>query len=238
MPVGSMSPADIRRLCGVERIHAFTVLPTFDRCSVIDTKSWPYKGKFKTYPKFGHEARITSYAVVSEGMITLHHALRPTLVKLAPAGLIFAVDGNGLHLVRKSDGMDYHPSLLDWTAPDFARRVRKGLGDNRHRLLAMKKAQRLEAASKHRAARLARLMERDLPTTRVTLHDSRMAGNCIEGSLAFAERKLGLDRADILAASHLFTVSADRLLSVSNGDRPRVEAAVRLAWLRETTVAI
>jgi hypothetical protein len=95
------------------------------------------------------------------------------------------------------------------------------------------------------AARLARqqaseeaLFRRSLHNTRVTLMDSRKAGNCIEGSLQFAEKKLGISRQEILDAGYLFSVAADRLLKVANGDRPRVEAAIRVAYARETMVSI
>lgn len=73
---------------------------------------------------------------------------------------------------------------------------------------------------------------------RVTLEDSRRAGNCVEGSLAFAERKLGMSREEIVVAGHLFSVPANRLIAVANGDLPRIEAAIKIAWLRETTVSI
>jgi hypothetical protein len=63
--------------------------------------------------------------------------------------------------------MDYHPEDADWTAKDFATRVRKAMAANW--------AKRREAK---RAAKQA------------ALDDSRRAGNCVEGSLAFAERKL------------------------------------------------
>lgn len=72
----------------------------------------------------------------------------------------------------------------------------------------------------------------------VTLLDSRSAGNCVEGSLAFAERKLGIPRAEILSAGYLFSVPADRLLRVANGNTAQAEAAARDAWMRETTVCI
>jgi hypothetical protein len=87
-------------------------------------------------------------------------------------------------------------------------------------------------------AALAEVYQRGIATTRVTLLDSRLAGNCVEGSLAFAERKLGLSREDVIAAGYLLAVPASRLLAVANGDRTAVDRAIRMAWMRETTVSI
>ena len=95
-------------------------------------------------------------------------------------------------------------------------------------------AQRQEKAR----AQERKVFLRELHNVRVTLEDSRRAGNCIEGSLTFAERKLGIPRAEILGASYLFSVPAKRLLAVANGDRKRVEAAIQIAWQRETMVSI
>lgn len=239
MPVGPITPAQVRDLCRVERKREFETHATAGQCVVRETKSWPYKGAYKTWFKLTNEAYITSYAVVSENMVTLHHAIQPTVTHRAPAGMRFAVDGNGLHLKRQSDWMDYHPTFTEWySLVGFAGKVRKGMAENFKRRQALKKTERLNAANKKQAERIAKIMARDLMSTRVTLEDSRRAGNCVEGSLAFAERKLGISRAEILAASHLLGISAQRLLTVANGDRPKVEAAIKIAWLRETAVSI
>lgn len=86
--------------------------------------------------------------------------------------------------------------------------------------------------------RSAAIYERDLPTVCVTLADNRAAGNCVEGTLAFAERKLQIPREEILAGGHLFAVPASRLLAGANDEADWVKAAIRRAWLRETMLAI
>ena len=109
---------------------------------------------------------------------------------VAPAGLVFTHDANGILLRRVSGGMDYHPEDADWTAKDFATRVRKAMAANWAKRREAKRAAKQAALDAAEAARVAAIRECELATTRVTLDDSRRAGNCVEGSLAFAERKL------------------------------------------------
>lgn len=149
----------------------------------------------------------------------------------APKGCKFERDDNGPLVRRLSDGLDYHPTTSELKAPNFAARIRAGLAATfTARAEARKMAKNQE--------REAKIFAREIKSTRVTLSDSRRAGNCVEGTLAFAERKLGVSRVDILAAGYLFSVPAPKLLAVANGDKSRVDAAVRIAWNRETTVCI
>ena len=187
------------------------------------------------YMRYEYKPCYTSYGVIAaNGAALLYRrgfagSIKSRLLR-APAGMRWT-QNNGLCLVRESDGMDYHPTVADLQSPKFATVVRDAMAANyTARLNAKREAKR--------AARWERQFQRDLATTRVTLHDSRKAGNCIEGSLRFAERKLGLDRASILAAGHLFSVPAKRLLAVANGETERAMAAVWAAWNRETTVSI
>jgi hypothetical protein len=147
-----------------------------------------------------------------------------------PDGYRWASDHNGVHIVRESDGMDYHPTTKEIVTGKPSKLIEQ-LEENSERRLQQKE-------SEDRAERDRFYFERDLPTVRVTIADSRAAGNCVEGSLAFAERKLHIPREEILAGGHLFSVPATRLLAAANGDKPRVEAAVRRAWMRETAVSI
>jgi hypothetical protein len=127
--------------------------------------------------------------------------------------------------------MDYHPTPEDWSARNFASRVRKNMAANFVKRLAAKKVER-------ETIRLGKIYERQILSTRVTLEDSRRAGNCVEGSLAFCERRLRLSREDILAGSYLFSVPAKNLIDNANGNLPQVQNAVRVAWMRETTISI
>ena len=150
---------------------------------------------------------------------------------VAPVGLLFHRDSNGVFLRRVSDSMDYHPTPDDWRAKDFITRVRSGMAKNFTARMVAKKAQR-------ETDRLGRLYQRQSSTCRVTLADSRRAGNCVEGSLRFAERKLHVTREQVLDAQWLMGFDASHLRSVANGDSAGVERAVRAAWMRETTVSI
>lgn len=187
------------------------------------------------YTHYEYAPSYTSYATIAVGGRVLLYrrgfagSIKSRLLR-APAGMRWT-QNNGLCLVRESDGMDYHPTPQDLQSPKFATVVRAAMAAN---YTTRKKAKR----DAKRAEKWERQFERDLATTRVTLHDSRKAGNCIEGSLRFAERNLGIDRAAILAAGHLFSVPAKRLLAVANGQTEQAMRAVRAAWSRETTVSI
>lgn len=187
------------------------------------------------YTRYEYKPCYTSYGVIAaNGAALLYRrgfagAIKSRIIH-APAGMRWD-SNNGLCLSRESDGMDYHPTPDDLQSRDFATRCRAAMAANyTARLNAKREAKR--------AARWEKQFQRDLATTRVTLHDSRKAGNCIEGSLRFAERKLGIDRASILAAGHLFTVPAKRILAVANDETSSAMAAVWAAWNRETTVSI
>jgi hypothetical protein len=241
IPVGPITAAQIRSLCRVEKLREFDVISTDGKCRVVQTQSWPYKGKFKTYPKFTNNAYITSYATISDSMATIHHAPhtgKTEKVIFAPAGMIFATDQSGLLLRRVSDDMDYHPTIDDLFSPKFATVVRQQMAINFRRRAEARKAEKLAARNKKKQARIEKIFVRDLPTTRVTLADSRAAGNCVEGSLAFCERKLGISRQEVIDGAHLFSVAASKLIARANGQTEQAMRAVRAAWKRETMVSI
>lgn len=226
IPVGPLTSKQIRSVVGT-KCFVFSLSPTTGSAKFWQTTYWTRARN--GYPRNQNHAAIPSYAVVSDSMVTIHHAIHPTIVRRAPTGMRFAIDGNGLHLIRVSDGMDYHPTFAEWRAKNFVALVRKGMAENYARRMTAKKTEKLALANKKQAER---------STTRVTLADSRRAGNCVEGSLAFAEKKLKVSREEIIAGSYLLSFPATRLLRIANGDKPRVEAAVKQAWLRETLVSI
>lgn len=204
------------------------------------TEAINYKGKFKgyhgSYLYWDYQSAIGITQSGRSAIVIIECKVVRRI--LAPSGMRFDLDANGILLRRVSDGMDYHPTSQDWHSPKFSTRCRAAMAANYKRRMDTKRAEKKAAKDKAEAARMDRLFMRDLPTVRVTLADSRAAGNCVEGSLAFAERKLHIPREEILAGGHLFSVPATRLLSAVNGDKPRVEAAVRRAWMRETAVSI
>jgi hypothetical protein len=184
------------------------------------------------YHKIEHRPIYASWAVVGVGGVGACYRWGATNCRTlkAPAGMTFKVDGLGLVLVRESDGMDYHVTAEDLRARDFAGRVRKAMAAA---FTARREAKRLAIQQEREAA----IRARELATVRVTLADSRAAGNCVEGSLRFAETRLGIQRHEILAGAHLFSVAAGKLLQ-ADGKDARVAAAINRAWARETAVQI
>jgi hypothetical protein len=186
--------------------------------------------------KFGES--LKSAITISERNATYVHIDGTDKTQYAPKGMVFSSDDNGVFLKRLSDGMDYHITDEDWKSKRFATRIRKGMAENFKVRRLQKVAEKQAANSLKEKESIDKIFKRDLSTTRVTLLDSRKAGNCIEGSLAFAERKLNIKRDEILEAGYLFSVSAKRLLAVANGDMARVLAACKVAWQRETLISI
>lgn len=233
IPVGPISSESIRRLLGsrAKGKREFETHPTTLPCYLWQGKSYPYKGQWSTWAKYTNLAYITSYATLSEGMVTLHHAVYGIKTIKAPSGTRWEADQHGLKVVRR-DGMEYHPTQEElWSNRCFATRIKQRLSEN-YKLRQIQKRQEKEQK------RFAALIQRDLATTRVSIRDSMRAGNCVEGTLRFAETKLKLDRKEITSAGYLFHVGAKTLLRVSNGDKKAVERAIRAAWMRETTVSI
>lgn len=146
---------------------------------------------------------------------------------IAPAGLRFSIDDEGARVVA-ADGTGYHPTASEWMSTKFAAVIRAALKNKRQ---AVRKA----ALATRESARVAKIRDRQMASCRVTLADSRRAGNCVEGSLAFAERRMGLSRAEILAGGHLIHVLGASLLATGDA---RARRAVEAAWQRETMVAI
>ena len=128
---------------------------------------------------------------------------------LAPAGLRFATDDNGAH-VLDAHGTDYHPTAEEWRSRRFAAEVRAQLRVIRaSRIQAEREAKRTQAAQKRIDA---------LGPVWVCYEDSIAAGNCRQGTLEFAQRHglSGHIRADVLAR-----IGSDR-----------AEAAVQAAKVR------
>jgi hypothetical protein len=186
-----------------------------------------------SYTKYSYTPLYTSYVEVSnckKGLIYrrgFKGEIKSRFIH-APAGMRFQKDDYGLVLKRLSDGMDYHPTPKDLQSKKFAAVVRAEMAKNYKARLAQKKAEKQSKI-------LEKLFQSDLPTTMVTLHDSRKAGNCIEGSLQFAERRLNIPREEILKGGFMFKIPAYKL--AKTGEQ-RALAAAKVAWNRETTVCI
>ena len=124
-----------------------------------------------------------------------------------PKGCSFYWDSLGFCVVRNSDKMEYHPTRRECGSLNFVSLVRKGLSDNYKK--------RLEFSRKNKEMlSYKKLFDRESLSTRVTLHDSIKAGNCIEGSLKFAEKYFGLIRSEIIDGGYLFSISGKKLIKL------------------------
>jgi hypothetical protein len=188
-----------------------------------------YKGRFRGYTGSNLFADYQSCFAVSESGKTAVRIGGCQLLKRvkAPAGMVWSIDNLGLRLIRK-DGIDFHVDKVLFHNIRISSVVNAEMTNKWKTLQLNKKNQKfLEKYNK--------IKNREIQTTRVTLNDSRMAGNCIEGSLAFAEKRLGIPRSEVLNGGYLFSVPAAKLIKLKDNLAMK---AVDKAWLRETTISI
>ena len=151
----------------------------------------------------------------------------------APDGYHWDKDDLGIRIVHTATGNDYHPAsheMLQFSGMWMVSQI--GVMNQ------LRERRRREDAEKRQSAeQLERRMIMVLSdsTIRVNLDDSRRAGNCIEGSLVFAEKRLRMKRDEILSGRWLVHVNGQDL--IQTGDS-RAHAAVVQAWERETMVSI
>jgi hypothetical protein len=182
-----------------------------------------------TYTHYEYTATQQSWGVlINEGKSLAGRIGRHGFRLQAPKGYLFSADELGAKLVAVADPRkDYH-----FNSNEVAEGVPAMMRRFRENLRLQKESRKAEAQAKRDLA----IYKREVGTVRVTLDDSRRAGNCVEGSLQYAESRMGLSRQEILDGGHLFSVPAKRLLTV-NG-HAGVQRAVQQAWLRETTISI
>lgn len=200
----------------------------------LDNRSIKTRRGWRTIQSASHIASLRLYVQPGRDGAAMR-VFMPEKMKIheVPSGFSFALERiSGTTrflavLLRKSDGMDYHPTDGEIITGNFASMIRN--------LESNHEARMAEREGEDRRRREYEFFISDAKTTRVTLFDSRRAGNCIEGALAFAESRLGIGRSEILNGGHLFSVSAERLLATNN---ERARAAAFVAWKRETTISI
>lgn len=214
----------VEHLCPKGKAYLFSALAR--RWSgVLDQnhESFYKRGKWRTATSAKHIIYVVSVAVF-DGR-NLQWLRGPSdIVKdfILPEGWKWIKDELGIAAID-TDGIDYHPH---WTAELETEHILQGHAANKER-----RRQQLE--QKHHKVAFDIAFKANVHNTWVLLEDSRRAGNCVEGSLAWAEQRLGIPRDDILAAPFIVMVPARRLM----GDE-RAEAAARCAFERETTVSI
>jgi hypothetical protein len=173
-------------------------------------------GKPVFYTRAVHDNYVRSFALINGR--ELHYAIHTKELHLtAPEGYTWRVDSLGFAMVAP-DGFEYHPTWSEiWSRDAEEHMVRY-----------------INIAREQRRA-VADTLPKGAEDCWVTLEDSRKAGNCVEGTLRFCQLRLGMARDEIIAGAHLVSVSARKLIATGE---PRALAAVRMAWMRETTVSI
>lgn len=131
-------------------------------------------------------------------------------------GWEWKIDANGICLTNGK--ADYHPS---------ADNLLNGMS-----ALAMARVARENHQRRVVADRQEKQFRRNMQLSRVTLHDARMAGNCLAGTVRFCQSKLGVR---VRSENPYQSVSAADLLAT--GD-PSAARAVQAAYDRETLVCI
>jgi hypothetical protein len=191
-----------------------------------------------SYNRYSYTPRYTSFITERDGILTYEFGFvgEMNLVKKpVPAGMRFSTDALGAKLVRVSDGLDYHFTGDHFLHKQFALNARLALAKKYRKNVEENKQKRIAKKSAAQATILEKLFQRDLKHTYVNLNDSRAVGNCVEGSLRFAETRLKIGRDEILRGGHLCVVNAKRLVDTKD---ERAIRAARRAWARETLVTI
>lgn len=194
----------------------------------IDTKNCGRYSSRCRYTRYEHTPLVTSYVVITDDGAGISGRIQSTDYSFtAPRGYSFTTDSLGVML--RGQGGDRHI-----TASDIHRGETPTLWAKQIR--AQIESRRAARVQEKRDARDAKVRAREIGSCRVTLADSRNAGNCAEGTLRWVERCLNIPRAEVIDAGHLFSVPASRVLF--KGCDPRAVDAANAAWNRETAVSI
>jgi len=196
-----------------------------DACVVADYRPYLDRQPGKTTWKNGkpvHYERavcdnhIRSFAVLKRGRMTFFFG-PARLERPAPKGYRWDIDADGLRLVRRADGADYHPGATYLLAPNWAAKITGRLAELAEKRLAEIKQQRESAKSNRLAERLEKR-----GAFRVGLADSLAVGNCAHGTESWANR-------------HGFSSGRwhdPRKLLAADPSNARLRLAVRFAALR------
>jgi hypothetical protein len=153
---------------------------------------------------------------------TIHTTVGENWVPKIPKGMKLLTKG-GTHLVRLSDGMDLHFSAGTLLRKDFCTWARKEMANNYRKRI--------------QTQRLQKLFYKHARTVSVNFTDARQAGNCVQGILEYAKRKLNLEKERLLQAPWLCQVPAKLLLRLDPNNKLVINSITR-AIMRETAVCI
>lgn len=229
---------ELTKAAGLDTKYRWDLKPAF---AVSIETDRPREGHGWRLKEAKHEATIPSFALVEDEGQTLavYFMGEPVRRKPVPEGYFMRqlTPDRGIELVRKSDGMEIHPSDHWLLILEFRAMIQE-LESNSLR----RKRLDFERAFQEKGEYFLK----DLPNTRVHWADSIGAGNCEEGSGSVA-RVLRLRDSQIMFNTP--GISAERLMAFGrrrlDGGHKRLpyafahlEAACFLAWLRETEISI
>lgn len=162
------------------------------------------------YTRATHDNHVRSLALIrADDARTVDYALHDTFVVVTlPEGYVWGSDANGLRALHGPD--DYHPTAAELLGKNAAAKIVAAIDER----VATRK--RMAAEREAEAAEVAGVF--------VCVADSRRAGNCVAGTISFAQRH-GLN-----PSRHY---SAPELLALANGDTGRVRLAIKAACIRD-----
>jgi len=182
-----------------------------------------------SYERYSHTPVYYSRVEIAHNSLSVIYANKGgRWIQRVPTGCYFRKDSLGLVVIRKTDGMDYHPDVDDLMASDFRGRVRRAMAINYGTRVIIRKRERFEA--RHEAIFLRE------GATQVRLQDARRAGLCVQGVRSFLNRaRVDTDR----LTKPLFFLPGKLVerLGKRFSDH-RANLAIRAAWERETTISI
>ena len=219
--------------------HLFTAIPS-RYYKVVDEKhiSARRNGRFRTVQRAIHNVYIVSVAVFKGSTMEWLKGPSDVVRKyVLPDEYIWGKDHLGLKIIDK-EGYDFHlgnsyKSILD--NENFVSILIDAFQSEKKYKIRIEEKRLREKENEEFYNKSIQLLNEQLFTTRVTIQDSRNAGNCVEGTLAFAERVLKIPREEVISGSFLFSVPANRLYN--SGD-DRAKNACMVAFQRETCVSI
>ncbi len=225
LPLKDITAKEIRSLTGAERLREFNTAPTTGFSRIRQRKTWPYGGKFKTYPKFINDAFIESWIKINtDGNTAVGKTKGKEFSLRAPRGYKFGSDNNGAKLFKiKDSSIDLHLDSSNVFQPVSS--LRRGLLQNQAKRAEIQARQKQDKKNKE-------IFFKNIGNTVVFIDDSRRAGNCGQGIKAFALRnklnaEIGISATKLMKLAKKETMISDRIIN-----------SIYKAFERETMVSI
>lgn len=214
-------------LCPESKAYLFSVTSTREKPYIIDRNNVSQRTRrgWRTTTSSRHIVFVNSIAVFKGRKMEWLRGPSDVVIKFVlPEGWRWENNNLGLCVVDPEE-IDFHPTF---TAEITVENILEGHAKN-------KEIRRKQLEDSREKKENEILFQENLNNIRVSLVDSRRAGNCVEGSLAFAERYLKIPREEVISNGYLLHVSARKL--IDSGDN-RAIMAVKQAWNRETLISI